>query len=154
MTSAPRLARRPSRRTMRAKAKPVRDDKTRSFRGAHLEGAPLQNTIGTHPQLLLRTCLLCGHKILHHRLAHQVGWQQALRQDEVVELLLVELWTQRFLRILAQVDQLGESIEVAVRLSGCAIGKAFDLLLGKGMRQHYILLQHAEGIRWRDFASL
>src|SRR5271166_669091 len=88
---------------------------------------------GSRYPLLLCGCLLCRHKILYHGFAHQVGWQEPLRQDEVVELLLIEPRSQRLLGILAQSDQLGESVEIAVRLSGRAIGEALDLLLRKSM---------------------
>jgi hypothetical protein len=35
-----------------------------------------------------------GNEILHDRFSHQVGRQQALRQNEVMEFPLIELWSQ------------------------------------------------------------
>ena len=33
---------------------------------------------------------LCRHELLHHRLSHEIWRKQTLRQDEIVELFLIE----------------------------------------------------------------
>src|ERR1700735_3634839 len=53
-------------------------------------------------RLLIR--LLRGDKILEDGAAHQGGGQQALGQDEVVKLLLVEFRAERLLGALAQLQ--------------------------------------------------
>src|SRR5215469_6139593 len=47
-----------------------------------------------------RLLLLRGYELLHHSFSHQVGRQQTLRQNEVVELLLIELGSFRRQRLL------------------------------------------------------
>src|SRR5271165_2288364 len=98
--------------------------------------------------------LLLGNEHLHHRFAHHVRGKQALRQNEDVKLLLVEPGSQRLLCLLAQRDQLGVAIEIAVGLTRCAIGEALDLLLGEGVRQHHVVLQYTKSIGGRDLAGL
>jgi hypothetical protein len=55
---------------------------------------------------------LAGDEILENRLAHQVGREQALREDEIVKFLLVELLAERRFRFLAQFEQLREAVEI------------------------------------------
>ncbi len=56
---------------------------------------------GRSPHRLINVvpAVLLSREILHHRFAHKIGRQQALRQDEVVELLLVELRAHRRLSV-------------------------------------------------------
>src|SRR6266849_1495191 len=61
-----------------------------------------------------------GYVVLHHGFAQQVRRQQALRQDEVVVFLLVEMCAQGFFHVGAQLAQARVSVEIRGRLPGRA----------------------------------
>src|SRR5438874_8510968 len=58
-----------------------------------------QTSLLAAPNLFVRglyRCRSCAHKILHYRFALQIRRQHALRQDEIVELLLIKAIGHKF----------------------------------------------------------
>ena len=115
------------------------------------------NSSGTReegPRSLHSNCLRCleascppllvlrRNEFLQHGGAHQVRRQQSLAQDEVVKFLLIEFLAKCRLGFLAQRQQPGVAVEIAVRLAGAAEGEALDFFLGKSVAQQDIFLQH------------
>ena len=86
--------------------------------------------------------------------AHQVGGEQSLGEDGVVELFLVEFRSKGGFELVPQGEQLGESVEIAVGLAGHAIGETLDFFLGEGVGDDDVLLENAVGVGGLEFAGL
>ena len=59
--------------------------------GIREEGKMMERLSPALPSDLISRTLLPRHKVVHHRLAHQVWRKQSLRKNEIMERFLVEL---------------------------------------------------------------
>ena len=86
-----------------------------------------------------------AHKLFEHDLLQQVRRQQPLCQDEVVKGLGVEPAAHGFFHLVAQLAQARVAIEISVGLAGCPERIALDFLVGHGVGEHDVVLEHAPG---------
>src|ERR1700678_4751684 len=130
------------------------DGKLRGTASSVPRSLPSPSAIQAWSNSRCRSLPLRRDEVFEYRRTHEIRRQQALAQDEVVKLLLIELAAQRRLGFLAQGEQARIAIEVAVGLSGAAESEALYFFRGKGMAQHHILLEHRVGLRLRHRTAL
>src|SRR5512140_321708 len=89
-----------------------------------------------------------------HRLLHEVGRQEPLGEDGVVEGERIEVPAQLLFGRLAQLEQLQVTVVVRRGLAGRPEGEAVDLLGGEGGREAHFALQEFAGPLRRPLAHL
>ena len=83
--------------------------------------------------------LLTRHELVHDGILEDVRRQQTLRQDEIMEGLLIEIVTQLQFGLSTQCLHLVLAVVIRRRLSRHAIGVALDFVLGPGFANPHVV---------------